>query len=384
MQKLVLTCSALALAAGPALAGGIERSHSPYSILWEKGNYAELSIGRIMPDVSGTFTHPLAGPIGSGSMLSDYNQVTLAFKYAVTPDLDLALVIDQPIGADVAYPTSVQPGSPAPYPIAGSNAEVTSNAITALLRYRFNENWSVHGGLKAQRTSGRVQIFNPNLPGGEYTTETSKETDFGMLLGAAYEVPDIALRVALTWQSAIKHDFSAVESLPNHPLGVITRDTSFEVEVPQSLTLDFQTGVAADTLVFGSVRWREWAAFEITPPFYSSFGSLDPQNPDNSLVAYPRNVVTLNLGIGRKFTENFSASVSVGYEKSNDQRTSNLGPHNGMRSITIGASYTQDNWKLTGGVTYAKLGDAETYAPMLGDFRDNDMVAVGIKVGYSF
>lgn len=380
MEKLVLTCSALALTAVGAHAGGIERAHSPYAILWEKGNYAELSFGRIMPDVSGSVSHPLAGTLQSGSMLSDYNQVSLGFKYALTPDLDLAVVIDQPIGADIAYPSGIQGGSAAPYPIAGSNAKVESNAITALLRYRFDENWSIHGGLKAQRTKGRVEIFNPNLPGGHYTMDSSTETDIGVLLGAAYEIPDIALRVALTWQSAIKHDFTAVESLP----GIATRNTAFEVEVPQSVTLDFQSGVAQDTLVFGSVRWREWGAFDITPPFYSSFGSSDPQNPENSLVAYPRNVVTFNLGVGHRFTENFAASVSVGYEKSNDFRTSNLGPHNGMKSITLGASYTQDNWKISGGVTYAKLGDATTYAPMNGNFQDNDLVAVGIKVGYSF
>ncbi|WP_112308985.1 OmpP1/FadL family transporter [Pseudogemmobacter bohemicus] len=383
MIKLVLTCSALALTAVSAQAGGVERSHSPYSILWEKGNYVELSYGRIMPDVSGV-SPPALGSLNSGSMLSDYNQTTLAFKYALTPDLDLALVIDQPIGADVAYPGGPQGGSTVAYPVSRSNAVVDSNAVTALLRYRINENWSVHGGLKAQRTSGQIEIFNPNLPGGRYTMDSSTETDIGVLLGAAYEIPDIALRVALTWQSAIKHDFTATETLPGFPGGPVSRDTAFEVEVPQSLTLDFQSGVAEDTLVFGSVRWREWGAFNITPPFYSSFGSSDPQNPTNSLVAYPRNVVTLNLGVGRKFTENFAASISVGYEKSNDFRTSNLGPHNGMKSITIGASYTQDNWKFSGGVTYAKLGDATTYAPMNGQFKDNDSVAVGFKVGYSF
>lgn len=380
MNKLILTCSALALSAAAANAGGIERSHSPYAILWEKGNYVELGFGRIMPDVTGV--RPVAPNVslGSGSILEDYSQVSLSIKYAITPDLDLAVVIDQPIGADIAYPTGIISG-PAPYPIAGSNAEVNSNAITALLRYRIDERWSVHGGLKAQRTEGQVQLFNPAFPGGEYTAETSSETDLGFLIGAAYEIPDIALRVALTYQSAIKHDFDAVERLPG---AAVTQNTSFEIEVPQSLTLDFQSGVAQDTLVFGSVRWREWGAFDITPPFYSSFGSSDPQNPDNSLVAYPRNIVTLNLGVGRRFTENFSGSISVGYEKSNDFRTSNLGPHNGLKSVTLGGSWTQDNWKITGGVTYAKFGDADTYAPVSGEFRDNDTVAVGIKVGYAF
>lgn len=381
MYGKYLTSAALSvLTAGGALAGGIERSHSPYAILWEKGNYAELSFGHLSPKASGTFTHPLAGALGSGDILPSYNQTSVAVKYAIRPDLDLALVIDQPMGAKINYPTGIQSGA-APYPIGGSNARIDSHALSALLRYRINENWSIHGGLKAQRTKGEVEIFNPNLPGGQYGMKTSSETDLGFLLGTAYERPDIALRVALTYQSAITHDFRATETLPR---AGVTRETGFKTKTPQSLTLDVQSGIAADTLVFGSLRWREWSAFNITPPFYSSFGSSDPQNANNSLVAYPRNVVTLNLGVGRKFTENFSGSISVGYEKANDFRTSNLGPHNGMKSLTIGGSYAKDNWKLSGGVTYAKLGEATTYLPIGGSFNDNKLLAVGLKLGFSF
>lgn len=380
MTVKYLAPAALMLSAGLAHAGGIERSHSPYAVLWEKGNYAELSFGHLSPDVSGTFSHPLAGALGSGDILPSYNQTSLALKYALRPDLDLAVVLDQPMGAKINYPEGIQSGV-APYPIARSNARIDSHALSALLRYRLNENWSVHGGLKAQRTKGEVEIFNPALPGGSYAMKTSSETDLGFLVGTAYERPDIALRVALTYQSAITHDFEATERLPSAD---VSRTTNFKTKTPQSLTLDFQSGIAADTLLFGSVRWREWSAFDITPTFYSSFGSSDPQNPNNSLVAYPRNVVTLNLGVGRKFTENFSGSIAVGYEKANGFRTSNLGPHNGLKSITLGGSYAKDNWKLSGGVTYAKLGDATTYLPVGGSFKDNKMVAVGMKLGFSF
>ena len=99
MKNVMITTAGLALAAGMAQAGGIERSHSPYAILWEKGNYAELSFGRVSPDVSGTFMGA-----GSGDMSGNYNQIGLAVKYALNDSVDLAVVFDQPIGADVAYP----------------------------------------------------------------------------------------------------------------------------------------------------------------------------------------------------------------------------------------------------------------------------------------
>lgn len=379
-MKYLTSVSLLALSAVAAQAGGIERSHSPYAILWEKGNYVELSYGRVMPDLTGERPVAPGVSLGSGNILEDFSQVGLGLKYQLNSNLDLAIVFDQPMGADIAYPGGLISG-PAPYPIAGSNAEIETNAITAMLRYKFDDSWSVHGGLKLQRTKGNVELFNTAFPGGRYAMETSSETDAGFLIGAAYERPDIALRVGLTYQSAIKHDFEVMEGFgPGAP----TTAGAMEVETPQSLTLDFQSGIAADTLLFGSLRWREWSAFDITPPLYSSIGSSDPQNPNNALVDYPRNVVTLNLGLGRKFTENFSGMVSIGYEKANDFRTSNLGPHNGMKSITVGGSWTQDAWKVSGGVSYIKFGDAETYAPVSGRFADNDVVAVGVKVGYSF
>lgn len=389
MKKILIgSVAAAAMMGGAAFAGGIERGHSPYTILWEKGNYAELSFGRVMPKVKGSYGYqPAPGyptfPLKSGNMLKDYTQASIAVKYALRPDLDLAVVLDQPMGVDIGYPRGIQDGSVAAYPLAGSNATIDSNALSALLRYRIDENWSVHGGLKLQRTKGRVHIESPTALariGGSYDMKTSSETDLGYIIGGAYERPDIAMRVALTYQSAIKHDFKSVESAPL--LG--SRNTGFRVETPQQLTLDFQTGVAADTLVFGSLRWREWSAFNISPPVYGALGSSDPQNPRNSLVAYPRNVMTYTLGVGRKFTENFSGSVAIGYEKSNGFRTSNLGPHNGLKSVTLGGAYTQNNMKISGGVTYAEIGDATTYAPLNGSFKKNHTVGVGVKVGFSF
>src|SRR5690606_1727819 len=127
-----------------------------------------------------------------------------------------------PIGADVAYPAGTG------YLLQGSTGTIDSTAITALARYKFDGGFSVHGGIKAERAKGAVA-----LPFMGYTLNTSTETDLGYLVGAAYEKPEIALRVALTYQSAIKHDFDAHEV---SPLG--TSDSSFTTEVPQSVTLD--------------------------------------------------------------------------------------------------------------------------------------------------
>ena len=359
MKRILMTTAAFGLAAGMAQAGGVERSHSPYAILWEKGNYAELSFGHVAPKVSGSVG---GGLVQSGDMSDDYTQFGLGVKYAINDRLDVAVVLDQPIGADIAYPAGTG------YPLAGSTGTIDSTAITALARYKFDGGFSVHGGIKAERAKGAVALSSG------YTMTTSTETDVGYLIGAAYEKPEIALRVALTYQSAIKHDFEATENIiPAGP-------TPFTTEVPQSVTLDFQSGVAKDTLVFGSIRWRDWSEFEIRP---IGFDGLPPPG-GGALVDYAKDTVTWTLGVGRRFNENWSGAISFGYEDSNGFTTGNLGPHDGMKSITLGGTYTKDNMKITAGVSYIKVGDATTNPPISGRFTGNEAVGFGMKIGYSF
>ena len=53
-MKLVKTAiGMMALSSTCAMAGGIDRSGQSVVVLFEKGNYAEFSLGMVQPDVSG-------------------------------------------------------------------------------------------------------------------------------------------------------------------------------------------------------------------------------------------------------------------------------------------------------------------------------------------
>jgi len=372
MFKSVLAGStALVLVSAAAHAGGVERTAFSPGFLFEKGDYAELSFGHAAPDVSGVqaVPVPLPGPVlfpaggNSGDMAEDYSTVTLSYKQQMSDKFALGVVFDQPIGAKVNY------SNPAYlYGLGtGSQAEINSNALTVLAHYRLSDRVSLYGGVKGQQASGTVSLFNG------YTMSTSKETDFGLVVGAAYEIPDIALRVALTYTSDITHTFDVQEGgLPSLP---------FSTTVPQSVALDFQSGVAKDTLVFGSIRWRDWSEFDITPVGYlGAFGG--------SLVSYDNDSITYSLGVGRKFSEQWSGAIFAAHEPAGGGFSGNLGPTDGYTSIGLGATYTAGSVKVTGGVTYARIGDAQTEAPIpgvtFGNFTDNSLLGVGIRVGYSF
>jgi len=252
---------------------------------------------------------------------------------------------------------------------------VNAVGVTVLAHYRLNERMSIYGGIKGEAVEGQVALFNG------YRMSTDRALDYGFVVGAAYEIPDIALRVALTYTSDITHAFQATEVVP----GVGTFATTFSSTVPQSLALDFQSGIAKDTLLFGSIRWRDWSEFQIAPALFSA--------ANGPLVSYDNDSVTYTLGVGRRFSETWSGAVFVSHEPAGGGFAGNLGPTDGYTSIGLGATYTQDRMKITGGITYARIGDAVTEAPAalgapagttLGRFTGNSLVGVGVKVGWSF
>lgn len=351
--SLSLALAAVAAGAGPALAGGIERSPAPYAILWEQGNHAQLSFGHVAPRVSGDI-----GGLSSGNAFDDYTQFSLGVKFAAGERLDLAVVLDEPIGANTVYPASASP-----YPLAGATGILRARALHLMARYRLDNGFSLHGGLVAERIAGES-----TLPDWGYSMEAKPSTDLGYLVGLAWERPEIALRVALTYQSAIRHRLATIEY--GAPSEAIT------IEVPQALTLDFQSGVAPDTLAFGSIRWRDWSAFEINPAGYAGLGF-------GPLASYDHDSVTWTLGLGHRFSDTWSASIAFSHERHFGSPVGNLGPVDGMTTVTLGARYTQDRLRWDAGIVYAWLGNATTKI-VNARFEGNHALGLGISVGYSF
>lgn len=360
MSKILMGAAA-SLLCSTALghAGGVERSIFNPGFLFEDGNYVELSFGSVAPTVSGTFFG-----ISSGDMASSFTVLSGSLKQQVSDKFALGLVIDQPAGANVSYPTGTG------YPFAGATAEVTTTQVTGIGLYSFSDNFSAYAGLRASLAKGQVDnvpLPSPPFPVSSYDMQTDSNVAYGYLVGAAYERPEIALRVSLTYVSDLTHDFAATDTLgPN---------AGFDTTIPQSWNLDFQTGVAADTLVFGSIRWRDWSEFDIVPR------GLVPLSTNN------RDTVTYTLGVGRKFTDSLSGALSIGYEPPVGGAAGNLAPTDGFKSVSLAAIYTMPaGAKVTVGATYGQIGDAYTnIGPgFQSSFTDNHYAGVGVKVGWNF
>lgn len=368
-RNLALAAAALSVGATGAIAGGVERTTQSPAVLFEEGTYGELSFGSFSPSVSGVGT-PFSGTPGasSGSKAPSYFQFGLAFKTDFNERLSAALIYDQPFGADVDYPAGTG------YFAQGSTAELRSNAVTALLRYEFDGGVSVYGGPRFQTLSAEANV--PFIAG--YEAEGERDEGFGYVLGVAYEIPDIALRVALTYNSAIEHELDTTES----SLAGAGIESVTEINTPQSVNLDFQTGIAPGTLLFGGIRWVEWSEFDITPTVYEGLTG------GGSLVSYDDDTITYTLGLGRQLTDEWSVAGSIAYEPSTGGFASNLGPTDGFTRLGLGATYAaSEAIDVSFGVTYAFIGDAETTLDgtnAAGVFEDNSGWGGGIRIGYRF
>lgn len=367
MTYRYLAIAALMGGATAANAGGIDRSGQSITALFEAGRYAEFSLGAVSPDTSGVSTI-FSGAAGqsSGNMTDNFFTFGAAYKADINDQLSYAIIYDQPYGADVAY--SGNPG----YFANGSSAEFKSHALTGLLRYKMPNNFSVHGGIRVQSIEATAAI--PFV--GNYSVDGDRDTGVGYVAGVAYEKPEIALRVSLTYSSKIKYDVTTTESSALGP----NRSTVSQVETPESVNLEFQTGIMADTLLFGGVRWTDWSSFEIRPNDYELLTG-------GPLLSYQNDVYTYSLGVGRRLSDTWSVAATVGYEKSNGGFSSNLGPTDGNKSLALAATYTRDNMKVTTGIRYINIGDAQTTLDGLNaasNFTDNEAVAIGVKVGFSF
>lgn len=363
MNRITAATAALLATTGLAQAD-ISRTDQSMRVLFEEvgptGQYAELSFGSVRP-TAGT-----ANTFVPNNPLRDYTLPGFAYLARVTETLSFAVIYDTPFGADVGYNTGT--------PFFGGNASVDSDALTVIGRYEFGNGFSVHAGIRALEVSGSIYT---NVSGNLFhQLNANSDTGLGYLVGAAYEMPEIALRVALTYHSAIDLDFTGTEQSFNPATGAAVgavTPTAFSVEVPDSLNLEFQTGIAEDTLLFGSIRHQWWDGFNLTTPV-------------GRYVNFTSDSTTYQLGVGRRFTENWSASFSYQHRTPGTTPSDTaLAPTTGFDTITLGGRYDRDNITVSAGVTYGFPGDQIVNSRNGAiAFDDNEILAVGLRVGFRF
>src|SRR5690606_17297553 len=175
---------------------------------------------------------------------------------------------------------------------------------------------------------------------------------------------------------------------PMFPTGIQSeRSSGVEATTPQSVNLDFQTGIAQDTLAFANLRWVHWDQFAVKPTLLGDISSINPPHQRQNLIDYSDDQWSASVGLGRKFNNKWSGSASVGYDSGAGNPVTTLGPTEGYWNVGLGGQYSPaENYFIQAGVKYFWLGDAtaQTGGNPVGEFEDNYAMGYGLKIGYRF
>jgi len=344
MIKLALTTAAAVTAATTGAFAGIDRSGQDITVLFEEGNYFKFSLASVNPDITSDAT-------GITQSATGYTSFSFGYKQQFNENLSFALIWDQPYGADIKYVDG-------PAPLPGAYAYVDSTQITGIARYELGNGFSVHGGAFAQKISGEI-LSSPGL------LDASGGTELGGLVGVAYERPEIAMRIALTYFTEVDHELTGTHGVPG-PL-----DATATVSMPAAFNLDFQTGVAQDTLVFGSIRHAKYK--DISLDSVSGAGAV-------TWVTFPDDTTNYEIGVGRRLNDQWSVALTLGYQTGEETGTSFLSPDGARKSIGVGASYTVGATKVSAGLQYSSFDEKV----VSGVPFEGDALAAGLSVGVSF
>ena len=418
-MKLKALSTAMILATVPmtgAFAAAVDRSGQSISAFLQPGNYFEAGISVLDPNVSGT-TIAALGNQNTGDMAGDYYFPSAALKLQLTDNFSFGLIYDQPFGADVEYTQSAAFTHPTQ---GNTSAEVDTQNISMIFGFQPNQNWNLYAGPVYQTVKGNVSLrgaaysvlggYHPTagaLPASAlagYDANISEDGAVGWLAGVAYQIPEIALKASVTYRSEIDHDININETLPSLATlssGLVPlpyTEGSTTITTPQSVNLDFQTGIMADTVAFANLRWVNWKDFAIRPNKFGQASNLLGQNPTVNqpngfdLLAYSDDQISATVGVGRKLSEKWAGNVSVGYDTGAGNPVSTLGPTEGYWNVGLGVQYSPAaNYFIAGGVKYFMLGDADAQSgsqfgtnEYVANFEDNDAWGYGLKMGYRF
>ena len=246
-----------------ASAAALESSNQSIQAFFEKGNYAEVSMLQVNPNVSGK-VQPVSS-VGSpefstGDMVNKQHYFQAALKLQPHPQVSVALLFDQPFFTDVDYQFDTnQPLSEI------ADVEFDSNNMTAMVGYQPNANWNLFTGVSYQSFSGNLRIGThvENFYV-DYAVHFPKDHAWGWLVGASYQLPEYAFNTAITYRSKIKHHTNASESFWGFPLEIAPQHAT-TIQTPESINLDFQTGLPAQNFLYASLRWVNWQDFKIQP-----------------------------------------------------------------------------------------------------------------------
>ena len=390
MLKYYAAVGTLVLSTTAVDAGGWETGRLDTGLLYQNGNYVEASYGSLDYSVNGT-----TQANQKHEMAKDQKRMSLSGKFAAG-GFDIGLTsfgsgAIQMDGQGAAVDTTACKTALQQYTIAaeakppsvadmltqansmGANcsvvpsADVKLNTQALMARYSFNDKYSVIAGVR----QSSLRKSSLDTLAAAYSIDAVSKT--GAVYGFAYERPDIALKFEILRSESITIDLVGKAAT--------ILDVTGTLVIPEATTINFQTGIAENTLLIASAHRVNWTGSDVKLNVAAS-PSLNQASDFSNTTSY-------SLGLGRKLNEATSASLTYSWEKGTNPGGASTSPFtmsNGSETLSAGVQHKIGSITISGGISYTKAGDVDVThsSGLTASYADNSVTAVGIKFGYNF
>jgi len=390
MLKYYAAVGTLALSTTAVDAGGWETGRLDTGFLYQDGTYVEASYGSLDYSVNGT-----TQANQKHEMAKDQKRMSLSGKFAAG-GFDIGLTsfgsgAIQMDGQGAAVDTTACKTALQQYTIAaaatpqvpadmltqanlmGANcsvvpsADVKLNTEALMARYSFNDKYSVIAGVR----QSSLRKSSLDTLAAAYSIDAVSKT--GAVYGFAYERPDIALKFEILRSESITIDLVGKAAT--------ILDVTGTLVIPEATTINFQTGIAENTLLIASAHRVNWTGSDVKLNVAAET-SLNQASDFSNTTSY-------SLGLGRKLNEATSASLTYSWEKGTNPGGASTSPFtmsNGSETLSAGVQHKIGSITISGGISYTKAGDVDVThsSGLTASYADNSVTAVGIKFGYNF
>jgi len=356
---------------GTAQAGGLERGGYNIDLLFDPSPFNfESSFTYVMPDrtLKNTVDTDPSNGLGANGIGGGDTSVRESVDYAI-PRFGIKVNVVDPIDClfDYSEPWGAHTHPGANWVGANSNieTEVKSNNFAATCSYKFAAGpgqfrmiggafWQEVHGFKDRLVAGGLPSF---LGTGVGHLELAGE-GHGWRAGIAYEIPDIAFRASLVYNSEVELnnitgmlDLTQVPAVilpagdPRRPFFGVSTPVFGSASMPDSVELKLQSGVAPGWLAFGSVKWVDWSELQnviFCPEITRGIASCVSGSPTKitSLDLIYRDGWTITGGVGHKFNDQLSGAVALNWDRGTSQ---GFGSRTDTWSVSAGTSFTPND-----------------------------------------
>ncbi|RWK51316.1 outer membrane protein transport protein [Mesorhizobium sp.] len=340
------------LMSGVANAGGFDRGGVNIDQLFDAAPYSiDTGVTYVSPQRTLKNVRRLDSPPNPVALSSpsvdvggDYAVPRIGIKANIFEPVDCLATYTEPYGAEADF------GMNNAYSPSAVEYYVRTNDFGLTCSYKVNVGKGALrfiGGISYQEVdaflSRQTLLAFGNTGLGKF--QLSDEA-WGWRAGAAYEIPETALRASLVYSSRYKYDelsgtvdttgFRGAFPADLIPGATGVFPVSASAEIPQAVELKLQSGIAPGWLAFGSIRWQEWSKLGIIP----IQGVRSPVTGAPSPVSFDllyRDGWTVAGGIAHKFSDQLSAAVSLTWD----------------RGTSTTSGYQSDTWSVASGISYS-------------------------------